>query len=243
MRDTSEHGTQTRPMTARSWSWSSTTRPIWRGRVMRGGIASRSTGRPGASPPTTWRSTRPARSRLKSAGLCAGWRRYRRIGSHVQGADPRRAGASSGGSVLLQSDARPAGVAAAPGAQPPAPPHHLHPDDAGPADAGGGDQRSVDQEQRTGAAVGGAEAGRHRCRAPVSAGGRPACRRLRAPLPRRPSCSAHRRRAGGGRRAAWRVREALPPDYLLAAGGGLVVRLTIAELDADARRWLLVWPH
>jgi len=30
------------------------------------------------------------------------------------------------------------------------------------------------------------------------------------------------------------LREALPPDYLLAAGGWAVVRLTTAELDADA---------
>jgi len=40
--------------------------------------------------------------------------------------------------------------------------------------------------------------------------------------------------ADGERLADDELREALPPDYLLAAGGWVVVRLTTAELDADA---------
>ena len=40
--------------------------------------------------------------------------------------------------------------------------------------------------------------------------------------------------ADGERLADDELREALPPDYLLAAGGWAVVRLTTAELDADA---------
>jgi hypothetical protein len=39
--------------------------------------------------------------------------------------------------------------------------------------------------------------------------------------------------ADGERLADGEVREALPPDYLLAAGGWLAMRLTIAELEAD----------